>query len=310
MIERYRTGTADVEEALAGITDEELDRQPAEPDGWTARQVAHHLADSEAMAYIRLRRLIAEDDPVIAGYDEPEWARRLHYDRPIALVGRGPARPSGPASLELLEALTTDEWTPDRHPQRVRARTASRTGSGSTPATRTSTPTRSGPRAAAEPALGRRGLAVGRGRREGGHRRERRVRVRIGGGVAPAPGPVVAAVDPDESEAEPLRRHVVVEQALGDVQDPGRRDAVARASRSPQRLEVVRVRLVRADLLGRHDPVELDAEPAVRRGEQVVVAVRQDAEPEARLEPVERSGRVRERRPVADRAAERAPRRR
>jgi len=109
LIDRYRTGTADVEAVLAGVTDEELDRRPAEPDAWTARQVAHHLADSEAMAYIRLRRLIAEDEPLIAGYDEPEWARRLHYDRPIASSIAVLAAVRA-ASLELLERLTADEW--------------------------------------------------------------------------------------------------------------------------------------------------------------------------------------------------------
>jgi hypothetical protein len=110
LIERYRTGTADVEAAVAGVTEEELDRPPADPDSWSARQVAHHLADSEAMAYIRLRRLLAEDSPVIAGYDEPEWARRLHYDRPIAssLAVLAAVRA---ASLQLLESLTPDEWT-------------------------------------------------------------------------------------------------------------------------------------------------------------------------------------------------------
>ena len=109
LIDRYRTGMADVESALEGITDAELDRAPADPESWTARQVAHHLADSEATAYVRLRRLIAEDDPVIAGYDEPEWARRLHYDRPI-----GPSvavlAAVRSASLQLLERLTPDEW--------------------------------------------------------------------------------------------------------------------------------------------------------------------------------------------------------
>jgi hypothetical protein len=110
LIDRYRTGTADVEAALAGISDEELDRPPADADAWTARQVAHHLADSEAMAYIRLRRLVAEDEPLIAGYDEPEWARRLHYDRPIAssIAVLGAVRA---ASLELLERLTDAEWS-------------------------------------------------------------------------------------------------------------------------------------------------------------------------------------------------------
>jgi hypothetical protein len=109
LLDRFRTGTADVENALAGITDEELDRSPAAADDWTARQVAHHLADSEAMAYIRLRRLIAEDEPMIAGYDEPEWARRLHYDRPIA-ASLAVLRAVRAASLQLLETLTPDEW--------------------------------------------------------------------------------------------------------------------------------------------------------------------------------------------------------
>lgn len=109
LIERYRTGTADVEDALAGITDKELDRPPADTESWTARAVAHHLADSEAMAYIRLRRLIAEDHPLIAGYDEPVWARRLHYDRPIgpSIAVLAAVRD---ASLQLLEALDDAEW--------------------------------------------------------------------------------------------------------------------------------------------------------------------------------------------------------
>jgi DinB superfamily len=109
LIDRFRTGTADVEAALAGITDDELDRQPADADSWTARQVAHHLADSEAMAYIRLRRLLAEDEPLIAGYDEPEWARRLHYDRPISssLAVLTAVRA---ASLELLQTISSAEW--------------------------------------------------------------------------------------------------------------------------------------------------------------------------------------------------------
>ncbi|MBA3876487.1 MAG: hypothetical protein C0498_06055 [Anaerolinea sp.] len=83
LLDRYRSGTTDLDDAVAGVTDAELDR-PQASGGWTARQVVHHLADSESMAYVRLRRLIAEDDPVIQGYDEPEWTRRLHYDRPIA----------------------------------------------------------------------------------------------------------------------------------------------------------------------------------------------------------------------------------
>ncbi|HXI80322.1 MAG TPA: DinB family protein [Verrucomicrobiae bacterium] len=109
LLEQYRTGAEAYEAALAGATDAELDRQPAEPNGWTARQVAHHVADSESMAFIRLRRLIAEDEPLIAGYDEPEWARRLHYNRPIA-SSVAVVRAVRTASLDLLEHLSPAEW--------------------------------------------------------------------------------------------------------------------------------------------------------------------------------------------------------
>ena len=107
-LERFATGFADVADALDGATEEDLDRRG--PAGeWSGREVVHHLADSEAMAYIRLRRLIAEDAPVIAGYDEPEWARRLHYDRPIETSLEVLQAVRG-ASQQLLMALTPEEW--------------------------------------------------------------------------------------------------------------------------------------------------------------------------------------------------------
>jgi hypothetical protein len=108
LFDRFRAGYPDVENALSGITDAELDH-PAPDGGWTARQVVHHLADSEATAYIRLRRLIAEDDPLIQGYDEPEYARRLHYERPIE-SSLAVLKAVRAASLDLLEALTSSEW--------------------------------------------------------------------------------------------------------------------------------------------------------------------------------------------------------
>ena len=45
------------------------------PDGWSARQVIHHMADSEAQSNVRLRRLLAEPaGSEIQGYDEAAWA--------------------------------------------------------------------------------------------------------------------------------------------------------------------------------------------------------------------------------------------
>jgi len=108
LISRFREGYAAVERAVDGLTDDDLDR-PGPEDGWTPRQVVHHLADSEATAYVRLRKLIAEDEAIIQAYDEPEFARRLHYDRPIG-SSLAVLQAVRAASLELLESLTPAEW--------------------------------------------------------------------------------------------------------------------------------------------------------------------------------------------------------
>src|ERR1700681_3379135 len=81
LVDQYKDGYRVVAEALRGASDAELDARPA-PGKWSSREIVHHLADSEMTSAIRLRRLLAEDRPQIAGYDEAEFARKLHYDRP------------------------------------------------------------------------------------------------------------------------------------------------------------------------------------------------------------------------------------
>jgi DinB superfamily len=107
LIEKYRDGHRVVMEALSGITDDELDRSVS--DEWTPRQTAHHLADSEMMSAIRIRRLLTEDEPVIHGYDEATFARKLTSDRPIepSLEAMRWARET---CAQLLERMTEDDW--------------------------------------------------------------------------------------------------------------------------------------------------------------------------------------------------------
>jgi hypothetical protein len=92
LIEQYKDGYRVVAEALVGASDAELEARPA-PEKWSARDVVHHLADSEMTAGVRLRVLLATDNPRIVGFDQDEFARRLHYDRPMD------------ASLELFKAV-------------------------------------------------------------------------------------------------------------------------------------------------------------------------------------------------------------
>jgi hypothetical protein len=108
LIERYKDGYRVVSEALLRATDEELDARPA-PGKWTAREIVHHLADSEMTSAIRLRLLLAQDRPTIVGYDQEEFARRLYYHRPIpaSLDAFEAARRS---TAEILDHLTATEW--------------------------------------------------------------------------------------------------------------------------------------------------------------------------------------------------------
>ncbi len=108
LIEKYRDGYREVNAALQGVTERELDARPA-PDKWSAREIVHHLADSEMTSAIRLRRLIAEDRPVIQGYDQEEFARRLYYDRPIQ-ASLDAFRLARETTAQILERMTEAEW--------------------------------------------------------------------------------------------------------------------------------------------------------------------------------------------------------
>jgi len=59
--------------ATEGLSDEQLDT-PYRPDGWTIRQVVHHLADSHMNSYMRFKLALTETNPTIRPYNEVSWA--------------------------------------------------------------------------------------------------------------------------------------------------------------------------------------------------------------------------------------------
>ena len=59
--------------ALSGLTDDQLDTRYRE-EGWTLRQVVHHVADSHIGGYVRFKWAATEQNPMIKPYGEPEWA--------------------------------------------------------------------------------------------------------------------------------------------------------------------------------------------------------------------------------------------
>lgn len=78
--------------AVRGLTNAQLDT-PYRENGWTVRQVVHHLADSHVNSYVRFKLAMTEDRPPIKAYDENEWAKLSDNKLPPEV------------SLQLLEGL-------------------------------------------------------------------------------------------------------------------------------------------------------------------------------------------------------------
>jgi hypothetical protein len=109
LIERYRRGVAEVEQALEGFPADALSARSI-PGKWSAREIVQHLADSESISGQRLRKLLAEERPVIHGYDQERYAVRLRYNE----REMGPAleafRAARATTAQILEAMTPDDW--------------------------------------------------------------------------------------------------------------------------------------------------------------------------------------------------------
>jgi uncharacterized damage-inducible protein DinB len=73
LIAQIEQAPAQLRQAVAGLTQEQVDT-PYRPDGWTVRQVVHHLPDSHMNTYIRFRLALTEDEPTIKPYDQERWA--------------------------------------------------------------------------------------------------------------------------------------------------------------------------------------------------------------------------------------------
>ena len=109
LIGLYAKGYDEVMDALDGITDAEWDKREAAGE-WSVREIVHHLGDSEMNAASRIRMLVADESPVIQGYDQDGWTRKLYIaDRPLdaSVIAFKAARD---ATLPLLQLMTEEDW--------------------------------------------------------------------------------------------------------------------------------------------------------------------------------------------------------
>ena len=64
---------SNLRKAVDGLSEKQLNT-PYRPEGWTIKQVVHHLPDSHINCYIRFKLALTEDNPVVKPYDEAKWA--------------------------------------------------------------------------------------------------------------------------------------------------------------------------------------------------------------------------------------------
>ncbi len=81
-INDIKTLPAKLRSVVATLNEKQLDTQ-YRPDGWTIRQVVHHLADSHMNSIIRFKWALTEENPTIKAYEETEWALLPDYELPV-----------------------------------------------------------------------------------------------------------------------------------------------------------------------------------------------------------------------------------
>jgi hypothetical protein len=109
LIARYSRGYDEVSDALLGFPADLLTAHPL-PGKWSACEIVHHLADSESTSALRLRRLLVEDNPIIHGYDQDQYASRLRYNEREIAPALDAFRAARTTTSQLLALMSEDDW--------------------------------------------------------------------------------------------------------------------------------------------------------------------------------------------------------
>ncbi|HYE21937.1 MAG TPA: DinB family protein [Tepidisphaeraceae bacterium] len=78
-IERFEAGGDALRAAVAGLSAEEMLAFPV-PGTWSIHQIVVHMADSDAIGVHRMKRIVAEENPLLIGYDESKFTAELFYE--------------------------------------------------------------------------------------------------------------------------------------------------------------------------------------------------------------------------------------
>lgn len=109
LIRRYEQGPALLRTALEKAPREAHKWRPAEHK-WSIHEIVCHAADSETNAAMRIRYLIAEEKPVIVGYDQDQWAKTFVYHAANLYTALGVVEAVRAHTADLLRRLPAAAW--------------------------------------------------------------------------------------------------------------------------------------------------------------------------------------------------------
>jgi DinB superfamily len=110
LIERYRAGYDEVVRSLEGFPPAALTTQFL-AGKWTAAEIVHHLSDSENISAQRIRKLIAEEHPLIRGYDQENLAVKLKYNERDIAPALDCFRTARATTSQLFDLMSESDWT-------------------------------------------------------------------------------------------------------------------------------------------------------------------------------------------------------
>jgi hypothetical protein len=108
---------ANLRAAVAGLSSQQLDT-PYRPEGWTVRQVTHHVPDSHLNAYVRFKLALTEDEPTIKPYAEDRWAQLADTPNTPIEISLTLLDSLHNRWVRLLRSLKPEDWKRSfRHPE-------------------------------------------------------------------------------------------------------------------------------------------------------------------------------------------------
>jgi hypothetical protein len=78
LIFEYEKGYDLIMQAIENVSDEELNYKPT-PEQWSIKQIIIHLGDSETVVINRMKRIIAEERPLLATMQQDLWTEKMDY---------------------------------------------------------------------------------------------------------------------------------------------------------------------------------------------------------------------------------------